>query len=123
MAQPFEHAGKKYTNADAWRTAKATSSAKPMAKSMGNPTGELPAEDEQDPHAVVAEHGKASEVHIEHDHEMGAHHVHSIHEDGHEHHSDHASAEEAHEHAKNLALDDAEHEEPEGEEEDGWDKE
>jgi hypothetical protein len=123
MAQPFEHAGKKYTNADAWRTAKATSSPKPMAKSMGNPEGMLGEEDEQDPHAVVAEHGPAAHVDIDHEHEIGSHHVHSVHADGHEHHSDHASAEEAHEHAKNLAMDDAEHEEPEGEEEDGWDKE
>jgi len=57
------------------------------------------------PHEVVAEHGKAKTVHIEHDHEGGKHSLTSMHEDGHEHKSEHESAEEAHDHGKQLAAD------------------
>jgi hypothetical protein len=49
----------------------------------------------QDPHAVVAEHGPATSVHITHDHAAKKHHVTSTHADGHVHNSDHASAQEA----------------------------
>jgi len=96
--KPFEHNGKKFTNADAWRTAKATS--KPQA--APSPEGELGGEPE-DGAEIAQQHGPAHEVHLQHNHEGGQHHVHSLHPDGHEHHSDHASAEEAHEHAKKLA--------------------
>jgi hypothetical protein len=117
----LEHNGKSYTNADSWRTAKATQSVKPMAKEVGD--GQVQHEGgEESPEAVVAAHGPAHQVTINHDHEMGTHSVHSMHADGHEHQSEHGSVEEAHEHAKNLAMDDANNERPEGEEEDGWDE-
>ena len=51
---------------------------------------------------MVKQHGPASEIHMEHDHEIGSHHVHSVH-GGMSHHSDHESAEHAHEHAKKAA--------------------
>jgi len=109
----FDHAGRKYSNADAYRTAKRTIPAdkkplQPMSMSQGEPDG-----DEQDGAAIAQQHGPANEVHIEHAEEMGSHHVHSVHPDGHEHHSDHASKEEAHEHGKKLAGVGAEMQEPE----------
>jgi|ERR1700675_2128208 len=51
---------------------------------------------------VVAEHGKATAVHIKHDHVAHKHHVTSMHEDGHVHESDHATPEEAHQAAATL---------------------
>ena len=60
-------------------------------------------QEEQDPKSIVAEHGKATTVHIKHDHVANKHHVTSTHEDGHVHESDHASAADAHEHGKQLA--------------------
>jgi hypothetical protein len=122
MAKPLMHNGKAFTNADSWRTAKATQSVKPMASEVGD--GKVAPEEggEESPESVVAAHGPANEVNITHDHAMGMHSVHSMHADGHEHQSEHGSVEEAHEHAKNLAMDDANNERPEGEEEDGWDE-
>src|SRR4029077_18852451 len=76
----------------------------PMAKApdmSGMEEGENP--EQQDGAAIAAEHGPAHEIHMQHEHEMGAHHVHSMHPDGHEHHSDHGSVGEAHDHAKKLA--------------------
>lgn len=61
------------------------------------------AEEGQDVHPVVAQHGPATEVHTQHDHVNKRHHVHTKHEDGHENHSDHQSAEEAHEEGGKLA--------------------
>jgi hypothetical protein len=52
---------------------------------------------------VAAEHGRASEVNVKHDHEKGTHTVNSKHADGHHTQSDHSSAEEAHAHAAQLA--------------------
>lgn len=57
---------------------------------------------EQSPEEVVQQHGPATEVHVQHDHEGGSHHVHSKHKSGHEHHSQHGSAHEAHQHASTL---------------------
>jgi hypothetical protein len=80
---------------------------KPMAKQSAGPAvaQEEPqgedGMDSQDPHQVVAEHGPAEEVTVNHDHESGMHSVHSKH-GGHEHHSEHASASEAHQHATCL---------------------
>lgn len=59
---------------------------------------------QEDPAAVVAEHGPAVEVTVTHDHDAGKHHVHSSHSDGHSTESDHPSAEEAHDHGKALAT-------------------
>jgi len=116
----LEHNGKSYTNADSWRTAKKTQA--PMAKAVGGGVENPEVEGEESPEAVVAAHGPAHQVTINHDHEMGTHSVHSMHADGHEHHSEKASAEEAHEHAKNLSVDDANSDDMEGESEDGWDE-
>jgi hypothetical protein len=52
---------------------------------------------------VVAEHGKAHDIHMKLDHARGVHHVHSTHEDGHVHKSQHGSVDEAVEHAKKMA--------------------
>ena len=54
-------------------------------------------------HPVVAEHGKAVEVHIHHDHTKGKHHVHTKHEDGHTNMSEHQTPEEAHSEGGKLA--------------------
>lgn len=70
----------------------------PEAEMMGG-EGEEP----EDGAEIAQEHGPATEVHIEHEHEMGSHHVRSSHPDGHMHESDHESAEAAHEHGKKLA--------------------
>ena len=119
--QPFQTSdGKKFTNADSWRQHKASLGARgksgtPQERGSGEVDG---GEEQQAPEEVVAEHGPAVEVHIQHEHEMGSHHVHSVHPDGHEHHSDHGSAGEAHEHAKKLASADSE-QEPSADEEEG----
>jgi hypothetical protein len=69
-------------------------------------------EDDESPDAaaVVAEHGPAHEVRIEH--RPDEHHVHSSHEDGHEHHSVHSSKSEAHDTARELAGPDEGDEQP-----------
>lgn len=54
------------------------------------------------PENVVAQHGKATSVHIKHDHVANKHHVTSMHEDGHVHESDHATPQEAHQAASQL---------------------
>jgi hypothetical protein len=61
--------------------------------------------DEQDPHAVVAEHGPAMQTQTTHpaEGEEGEHTVESEHPDGHKHHSKHATGEEAHETAACLS--------------------
>lgn len=60
-------------------------------------------EEPEDGAEIAEQHGPATEVHVQHEHEAGMHHVRSVHPDGHEHHSDHESAEAAHEHARKLA--------------------
>ena len=47
--------------------------------------------------SVVKEHGPASKIFTEHDHDAGAHHVHSVHGEKH-HHTDHDSTEAAMQH-------------------------
>ena len=94
---------------------------KPMAQApmAGAPAmGEGEAEPE-DGAQIAEQHGPATEVHIQHEHEMGVHHVVSEHPDGHHHESDHESAEKAHEHGKKLAGAGGaeEHSEPDGDEE------
>ena len=54
-------------------------------------------------HPVVAQHGKATTVHIKHDHTANKHHVTSTHEDGHTNESDHVSDVEAHAEGSKLA--------------------
>jgi hypothetical protein len=115
--KPFEHNGRKYSNADAYRTAKATQApqkAMTQADGAGEPDG-----DEQDGSAIAEQHGPAVEINFQHEHEAGSHHVHSVHADGHEHNSDHESADAAHEHAKKLAGVSG-HAEPDGDGEAGY---
>lgn len=64
----------------------------------GAEEGQEPGEGE-DIQSIVAQHGPAEEVHIEHDHAAGKHKV-TSHHGGHKHVAEHATAEEAHEHAK-----------------------
>ena len=75
----------------------------PLAEKAPEIREELREGENESPESVVAEHGKAHEVHVEHDHEGGEHKVNSKHPDGHEHHSRHSSAKEAHEHGAALA--------------------
>jgi len=97
---------------------------KPIAKApmaVAEPENEMGGEPE-DGAALAEQHGPATEVHLQHEHEMGVHHVTSEHPDGHHHESDHESAAKAHEHAKKLAGAAAEeHGEPDGDE--GWEAE
>ncbi len=81
--KPFEHAGKKYTNADAWRTAKATVPAKGLQKA---PVGEeeLETGEMQPHHEAIHEHLRnmheetgTAHTHIEH-HGDGSHTSHHI---------------------------------------------
>jgi hypothetical protein len=72
------------------------------------------ADESQDPAAVAAEHGPATQVLIKHEGEK--HTVKSKHEDGHQHTSDHGSAVEAHQAASSLAGVGAE--QPDGDEDD-----
>jgi len=60
-------------------------------------------EDGQDGAAMAAEHGPATQLDIQHDHEGGRHTVHAVHPDGHEHETEHASADEAHKYAADCA--------------------
>lgn len=91
----------------------------PQAKKVAGPKDTTMSAETPKPHEVVAEHGKATDIHITHDHEAGKHHVTSIHEDGHMNESDHDSADEAHEHAKELAGDANETEATHGTDEQG----
>ncbi len=97
--------------------------ASPMAQSAAMPGAppEMEGAEPEDGAQIAEQHGPATEVHVMHEHEMGAHHVSSTHPDGHQHTSDHGSVEEAHEHAKKLATG---HGEPDGDEgKDAWDEE
>ena len=114
--------GQSFTNRPPMRQhEKSMMAKKSMAGGAGDPL-QQPAQGEPDgdeqPEQVAAEHGPATEIHVEHNHEAGQHHVQSMHPDGHEHHSDHGSVDEAHEHAKKLAGGgmNEEHQEPDGDE-------
>ena len=84
--------------------------AKKMAKSPVSEPDEMQGEEPEDGAAIAEEHGPATEVHIQHEHEMGAHHVTSEHPDGYHYESDNESAAATHDHAKKLAS----HAEPDG---------
>jgi hypothetical protein len=58
---------------------------------------------EGEEHPVVAEHGKAHKVVIQHDEKSGRHTVTSHHKDGHMHTSVHEHAQKAHDEARQLA--------------------
>jgi hypothetical protein len=72
------------------------------------------ADESQEPSAVVAEHGPAEKVMV--DHTEGKHKVTSKHPDGHKHTSEHASAGEAHDAARQLSGADDEQASPEASE-------
>lgn len=95
-----------------------------MAKSPESYPVQTPEQNEaaepEDGAQMAEMHGPATEVHIQHEHEMGVHHVMSTHPDGHVHESDHESAEMAHEHAKKLAGAHGGGESVEHGEDDGW---
>jgi len=85
--KPFEHNGRQFTNADAWRTAKATVAPKPPAAELDEEKGYEEAE-MQPHHEQIHEHlrnmnqmtGEAHS-HIEH-HEDGSHTSHHVSKDG-----------------------------------------
>lgn len=60
-------------------------------------------QDNSSKNQVVAEHGRARKVIINHDHEAHKHHVTSQHEDGHTHESEHDNPEAAHAEGNALA--------------------
>ena len=83
MPKPLEHAGKQYTNADAWRTAKATIPAKGPA--IGPSMAEPEEQGQMQPHQeAIHEHLRAmheqtggAHSHVEH-HEGGAYTSHHV---------------------------------------------
>jgi hypothetical protein len=95
---------KKYDehHAPAERKEESRTNAMGMSK-KSQPAAENKEDEGMNPESVVAEHGKATTVHVKHDHVANKHHVTSTHEDGHVHESDHASSADAHEHGKKLA--------------------
>jgi hypothetical protein len=102
--------GSKHTNRDTMKRADARFGAQPpekIAPQAGNDDGmggdEMGQDGAQDGAAMAAEHGPATELNIQHDHENGVHHVHAKHPDGHEHQSEHGSAAEAHQYAADCA--------------------
>jgi len=93
--------GSKHTNMDTMKR----SDAQHMAKTPVQAPSTEDAGDGQpeDVHAVVDQHGPASEVHVMH--QEGKHSLHSVHGDGHTHQSEHMSAGEAHDAGKCLSGD------------------
>jgi hypothetical protein len=85
---------------------------KKLGSALSDKVGELGEElgekqdnaaEEAKEHPVVTQHGKATTVHIKHDHAANKHHVTSTHEDGYTDESDHEDAGSAHKHAAALA--------------------
>lgn len=119
MASPFVGKdGSRHTNHDSMKRANSRFASKQPAKPMGGGQDDAGggyndgAEEEamggadagaQDGGAMAAEHGPATEISMQHDHENGRHTVHAVHSDGHQHESEHASAGEAHKFAADLA--------------------
>jgi hypothetical protein len=118
MASPFVGKdGSRHTNRDSMKHANARFASKqPAAKQSGGDGGgdsgyNEGAEEQamggadgaQDGAAMAAEHGPATEIDMQHDHENGRHTVHAVHSDGHQHESEHGSAGEAHKFAADLA--------------------
>jgi|SRR5579885_1062360 hypothetical protein len=72
----------------------------------GEQEGQVEGSDEMNqneaPQSVVGAHGKATSVHVAHDHGANQHHVTSTHADGHVHKSSHASSKDAHQAAGML---------------------
>jgi hypothetical protein len=89
-------------HADARFSAKG-GAAKPAAGGEGEDYNAGAEQQTQDGAAMAQEHGPATQINIEHDHEGGRHHVNAVHPDGHEHDSEHGSAGEAHQYAADCA--------------------
>jgi hypothetical protein len=106
MASPFVGKdGSRHTNHDSMKRSNARFGAKqpaPSTEGAGDDYNDG-AEDQADGAAMAAEHGPASEVSVQHDHEGGRHSVHAKHPDGHEHSSEHATADDAHRFAADCA--------------------
>ncbi len=115
MASPFVGKdGSRHTNHESMKRADARFGAKQPQKKMPagdgyNAGAEQQAgmqdegSDNQDGAAMAAEHGPATSIEIQHDHEGGVHTVHAEHPDGHVHDSEHGSAGEAHQYAADCA--------------------
>lgn len=120
--KPLEHAGKQFTNADAWRTAKATTPAKGPA--VAEPEGETEQPEMQPHHEQIHEHlrnmheqtGEAHS-HVEH-HEDGSHTSHHVNRGGEVHGPhDHSNIEELKSAMDQfLSEEGGEEDEPEGKE-------
>ena len=104
--------GSRHTNRDTMKRADARYGAQPapqkIAPQGGNDDGMGgdgmdQEQDGQDGAAMAAEHGPATELNIQHDHENGIHRVHARHPDGNEHETEHGSAAEAHQYAADCA--------------------
>lgn len=111
MANPFVGKdGSRHTNHDSMKRANARFGSKQPQQAGGagedyNAGAEAGMEQEQpqDGTAMAAEHGPATQLDIQHDHEGGRHTVHAEHPDGHSHDSEHGSADEAHKYAADCA--------------------
>jgi hypothetical protein len=98
--------GNKFTNHSAMKSSEAKLKAKSPANaaiSHEEENGQPDAANQQDGKALAQQHGPATEIQIQHDHEGGQHHVHAVHPDMHEHDSQHGSAAEAHAFAGDCA--------------------
>jgi hypothetical protein len=100
--------GSRHTNHDSMKRANARFAAKqPAPAAVAGQGGDGEEDNEggepQDGAAMAAEHGPATQLDIQHDHEGGRHTVHAAHPDGHEHDTEHASADEAHKYAADCA--------------------
>jgi hypothetical protein len=117
MANPFvSKDGSKHTNHDSMKRSDARFGAKQPQKQGGQSAGMMGggegdgsedynagAEEQADGSQMAAEHGPATDISMQHDHEGGLHTVHAKHPDGHEHDSEHGSAGEAHQFAGDCA--------------------
>lgn len=113
MANPFVGKdGSRHTNHDSMKRANARFGAKPPQQAGGGQDegynagaeeGMDQGQEPQDGAAMAAEHGPATQLDIQHDHEAARHTVHAAHPDGHEHDSEHGSADEAHKFAADCA--------------------
>src|SRR6185437_1981343 len=90
--------GKKFGNRQKMQAYDERSKSEPKQEAAGA-GGDV---SQQDIGEVVAQHGPAEKVEIEHDHAAGKHHV-TSHHGGKKHHSEHGSAAEAHMHGAQAA--------------------
>lgn len=91
--------GKKFGNRQKMQAYDERGKSEPKQESEGGEGSDMSS---QDIGEVVAQHGPADKVEIEHDHAAGKHHV-TSHHGGKKHHSEHGSAAEAHMHGARAA--------------------